>query len=109
MAMFFGNSRTEKTRSNLQIHFFARVGVKIRKGIPRYLRVLRKMPFNGIEITFSIHGNEGMSVTTLNFQRFSHSLVIFRPVFLSPLIYLVYLLLYNWRIHYFSYHKLVFI
>lgn len=107
--MFFGNSRTEKTTSKLQILFFARVGVKIRKGIPRYLRVLRKMPFNGIEITFSIHGNEGMSDTMLNFQRFSHSLVIFRPFFLSSLISLIYLLLNNWRIHYVSYHKLVFI
>ena len=99
----------KKTISNLQFLFFARVGVKIRKGIPRHLLLLRKMPFDRIEITFSIHGNEGMSVTMLNFQRFSRSLVIFRPFFLSPLIYLVYLLLYNWRIHYISYHKLVFI
>lgn len=100
--MFFGNSRTEKTTSSLQILFFARVGLKIRKGIPRYLRVLRKMPFNGIEITFSIHGNEGMSLTMLNFQRFSRSLVSFRPFFLSFPIYLIYTLLYNWRIHYTS-------
>ena len=79
VAIFFGNSRAEKTTKKLQFLFFARVGVKIRKGIPRYLRVLRKMPFNGIEITFSIHGNEGMSVTRLTFQRFFRSLVIFRP------------------------------
>lgn len=109
LARFFGYSRAEKTTNNLLFLFFARVGVKIRKGIPSYLRVLRKMPFNGIEITFRIHGNEGMSVTTLNLQRFSRSLVIFRPFFLSLLIYLVYLLLCNWCIHYISYHKLVFI
>ena len=70
---------------NLQFIFFARVGVKIRKGIPRYLRVLRKIPFNGIEITFQIRGNEGMSVTVLNFQRFSRSLVVFRPFLIREL------------------------
>ena len=61
-----------------------------------------KVLFNGIEITFSIHGNEGMSLTMLNFQRFSRSLVSFRPFFLSFPIYLIYTLLCNWRIHYTS-------
>ena len=107
--MCCGNSRANKTTSNLQFLFFARGGVKIRKGIPRYLRVLRKMPFNGVEKTFLIHRIEGMSVTMMNFQRFSCSLVIFRPFFLSLLIYLKYVLLYNWRIHHISYYKIVFI
>ena len=106
--MFFGYSRAENTTNNLQFLFFARVGVKIPKGSPRYLRMLRKMPLNGIEITFPIRGNEGMSVAMLNFQRFSRCLVIFRSFFLS-LLYLMYLLLCNWCIHYISYHKLVFI
>ena len=107
--MFFGYSRAEKTTNNLQFLFSARVGVKIPKGIPRYLPMLRKMPLNGIEITFPIRGNEGTSVTMLNFQRFSRCLVIFRSFFLSLLISLIYLQLCNWCIHYISYHKLVFI
>ena len=49
VAMFFGYSRAEKTTNNLQFLFFARAGVKILKGIPKYLRVLRKIPFNGIK------------------------------------------------------------
>ena len=49
VAMFFGYSRAEKTTNNLQFLFFARANVKILKGIPKYLRVLRKMPFNGIK------------------------------------------------------------
>lgn len=65
--MFFGNFRAEKPINKVQFLFFARVGVKIRKGTPRYFRGFRKMPFNGIEITFSIRGKKGMSVTMLNF------------------------------------------
>ena len=77
--MCFGNFRAKRTTNNLQVFFFARVGVKIRKGIPRYLSGLRKIPFNGINITFSIHGNEGMSVTMLNFLSFFRPIVSFRP------------------------------
>ena len=89
--------------------FFVREGVKIWKAVLRYLHGLRKMLFDGIEITFSIHGNEGMSVIMLNFQRFSRSLVSFRPFFLSLPIYLMYLLLCNWCIHYISSLKFVFL
>lgn len=95
VAMVFGLFRTEKTTNNLPFLFFARVGEKIRKGIPRYLRGFRKMLFNEIEITFSIHGNEWMIVTLLNFSMFSHSLVSFSPFLLSLLIFLIYLLLYG--------------
>ena len=107
--MCFGNFRAKKYTNILQFLFFAREGVNIRNAVPRYLRGLRKMPFDGIEITFSIHGNEGISVTMLNFQRFSRSLVSFRPFFLSLPIYLVYVLLCNWCFHYISYLKLVFL
>ena len=89
------NFRAKKYTNIRQFLFFAREGVKIWKAVPRYLHGLRKMPFDGIEITFSIHGNEGMGVTMLNFQRFSRSLVSFRPFFLSLPIYLIYLLLCN--------------
>ena len=40
------------------------------------------MPFNVIEITFSIHGNEGIGVTILNFPRFSRSSESFCPFFI---------------------------
>ena len=91
--MCVGNFRAKKNTNIRQLLFFAREGVKIWKAVPRYLRGLRKMPFDGIEITFSIHGNEGTCVTMLNFQRFSRSLESFRPFFLSLLIYLMCLLL----------------
>ena len=107
--MCVGNFRAKKNTNIRQLLFFAREGVKIWKAVPRYLHGLRKMPFDGIEITFSIHGNEGISVTMLNFQRFSRSLVSFRPFFLSLPIYLVYVLLCNWCFHYISYLKLVFL
>lgn len=107
--MCFGNFRAKKYTNIRQFLFFVRGGVKIWKAVPRYLHGLRKMHFDGIEITFSIHGNEGMSVTMLNFQRFSRSLVSFRPFFLSLPIYFMYLLLCNWCIHYISSFKLVFL
>lgn len=48
--MCFGNFRAKKYTNILQFLFFAREGVKIRNAVPRYLRGLRKMRFDGIDV-----------------------------------------------------------
>ena len=45
---WFYTIQKTKSTNDLQFLFFARIGVKISKGIPRYLRRLRKMLFKGI-------------------------------------------------------------